>query len=270
MNARRFVLVLGVAVAACAEFPAYTNQGRSAMLQTAPSVDVAAATAAAPRIYRLAVGDQIDIKFFYTPELNESLVIRPDGRISLQLIGELDAAGHPPSEVEQTIRRRYSGILKDPQATVIVRKYAPQRIYVAGEVQTQSALVTEGPITLMQAVAQSGGFKFNAERANVLVFRSNGLPESTVFVVDLEQQLRPEHVADVTCDPGSPCAASGAGELRFGDIALMPGDLVFVPQTRIGRLAQYMDENFNKIVPLYRNIGANLYYQLGKTVIAPP
>lgn len=214
--------------------------------------------------YRLSVGDQIEVKMFNNPELNELQAVRPDGRITMQLVGEMRAAGLTTAELEAQLKQRFTGIVRTPQPTVFVRKYVQQRVYVGGQVNTPLVVPVEGPITLMQAVFHAGGFRFNAEKRNVLVFRNNGLVDAMTLVVDLEQQLQPGYA---TCTPEPACRTDPAtGQLRNGDIALQPNDIVYVPQNSIGHLAQYMDENIGKIVPLFRNMGVNLYYQLNRTL----
>ena len=77
-----------------------------------------------PHNYRLQVGDQLDIKFFFNPELNEAVAVRPDGRISLQLVGELMAAGSTVEELKALLKQRYAKELKNPEITVILRSFS--------------------------------------------------------------------------------------------------------------------------------------------------
>jgi hypothetical protein len=74
--------------------------------------------------YRIQVGDQIDIKFFYNPELNEQVTVRPDGRIGLQLVGELTTAGMTAGELKGLLVNKYSEQLRDPEVAVIVRSFS--------------------------------------------------------------------------------------------------------------------------------------------------
>lgn len=260
---RRFALAALLPLAACMSAPPLPVADAPLMALRTAAPDATAASTASQG-YRLSVGDTIEIKLFYNPELNEQQVIRPDGRITMQLIGELQAAGLTSADLEALVRQRYTGILRTPVPAVFVRRYVPQKVYVGGHVNQPAAVPVEGPVTLMQAVFQVGGFKFNAEKRNVLVFRNNGLPDASVMVVNLDQQLTP---GSVVCEPLPQCAADPAtGVLRQGDVVLQPNDVVYVPQTSIGQLAQYMDENIGKIIPLFRNMGVNLYYQLNRNL----
>ena len=74
-----------------------------------------------PQDYQIQVGDQLDIKFFFNPELNESIPVRPDGRIALQLVGEIAVVGHTVEEIRDILIKNYSGQLKNPEIAVLLR-----------------------------------------------------------------------------------------------------------------------------------------------------
>jgi len=74
-----------------------------------------------PQDYQIQVGDQLDIKFFFNPELNETVLVRPDGRIALQLIGELPVVGNTVEQIRAILVKNYSGQLKNPEVAVLLR-----------------------------------------------------------------------------------------------------------------------------------------------------
>ncbi len=74
-----------------------------------------------PQDYQIQVGDQLDLKFFFNPELNETVLVRPDGRIALQLVGEIPVVGHTVSQIRGILIENYSGQLKNPEVAVILR-----------------------------------------------------------------------------------------------------------------------------------------------------
>src|SRR5256885_1422714 len=90
--------------------------------------------------YVLLPGDQIEVKFFYNPELSEQQPIRPDGRIALQLVGDVEAAGLTPEALRNALRERYARVLREPDVTVIVKEISGRRVYVGGEVGTPGLL----------------------------------------------------------------------------------------------------------------------------------
>ena len=192
--------------------------------------------------YQLQPGDVVDVKFYYNPDLNEQLVVGPDGKVALQIIGEVDTSGLSPAQLAKQLTRRYADTLRKPEATVILRKYALPRIYVAGEVINPSAqAIDSGRLTALQAIIQSGGFRKSAERQNVIILRQSGTLQPVFIKLDLQAQLEQTAVTD---------------------LPLKPYDIVFVPQKRIAEVAEFFDEYVSKIIPLYRNMGLSFNYDL--------
>src|SRR4030042_306695 len=105
----------------------------------------------------LGSGDTLDIKFFNNPELNENQAIRPDGKISLQLIGEVMANGKSPEELKEHLVKLYTPQLRKPDVTVIVRTLANRRVYVGGHVKTPGLLELRPQMTALEAIIQAGG-----------------------------------------------------------------------------------------------------------------
>ena len=96
-----------------------------------------------PVPYVIHPGDQLDIKFFYNPELNESVVVRPDGKISLQLIDEIQASGLQPSELDQklTAIAKQRGVTKSNLVREVIRHFLSED-ELASEARRQSLLVS--------------------------------------------------------------------------------------------------------------------------------
>jgi protein involved in polysaccharide export with SLBB domain len=178
---------------------------------------------------RLQPGDMLSIKFPYAPELNEEQAIRPDGKISLQLAGDVAAAGKTPDELRSQLLSVYSSTLKNPELTVIVRGFASHRVYVGGEVaQPKMVMIEGGRLTAMDAIMQAGGFlKRSAKMSTVVILRhANG--KRYMRTIDLKAALK-----DPTSDP----------------FYLQPYDIVFVPRTAIDKIDQWVDQYINDIVP---------------------
>lgn len=209
---------------------------------TGPSVTtVPPALAARPlqESYRIQPGDILDLKFFYNPELNETVMVRPDGRISLQLANEVTAAGVTPEELRKSLMERYGKEINRPEIAVLVRSFSMQRVYVDGEVARPGMLPLTGPVTLHQAVAAAGGFRETARRSDVIIIRQVG-GKPTPLKVNMDQVLLNE-------DPSQ-------------DVLLAPFDIVYVPRSAIAEV--------NKFVDLYirRNLPVGLGAGVGWTV----
>lgn len=174
-----------------------------------------------PFVYTIAPGDELDIKFFFNPELNETITVRPDGIISLQLIDEIQAAGLKPAELDQKLTDLYSKELRKPVLTVIVRSFTRQRIYVGGEVIRPGLIELPAGLTTLQAVFQSGGFRETADPAETLVIRKGEANQPIPIRIDLAAVMESE---------------------GGNDLQLQPDDIVFVPKSAIANANKFIDQ----------------------------
>jgi protein involved in polysaccharide export with SLBB domain len=189
-----------------------------------------------PRL-SLSPGDVLDIKFFYNPELNESQPVRVDGKISLQLIGEVMAQGKTPAELQEELTKLYGSQLRRPEATVIVRSLANQRVYVGGFVKNPGLIEMKTRMTALEAIIQAGGFDmWRAEITSVVIIRHKD-----------NQRYG--------------CALDFSGELQgkaTQPFYLEPLDIVYVPRTTISAVNLWIDQHINQLVP-----------KIGFTYLAP-
>jgi len=124
--------------------------------------------------YRLGPGDKLRIEVYKDPQLSQSVQVRPDGKITLPLIGDIEATGHTPIEMRDTIAKQLKEYITNPTVTVIVVEALASKIYVMGEVTHPGTMEMHGPTTILQALAMAGGFKEFANTKDVKVLRPNG------------------------------------------------------------------------------------------------
>lgn len=195
--------------------------------------------------YRLQSGDEIEIKVFEIPELADRVLIRPDGKVSVLLLDDVQAAGLTPAELDAVLTSGYSKFYLNPRVTIIVRAFSGQRVYVGGEVNEPGMLELSGKLSLLAAVLESGGFRTTAKRSSVILLRKGeGGPQ--IRRVNLEDML-----------------ARGAP-----DIELQPFDVVFVPRTFIAKANLFVQQYVRDLLPLATN--ANFTYILGQKVSLIP
>ena len=239
---KRATLTVGFALAilvatllsGCATNPAAQKVVPASQLETAqPS--------SAP--YIILPGDQLDIKFFYNPELNESVTVRPDGKISLQLVDEVQAAGLQPAELDAKLTEAYSQELKKPMVTVIVRSFKGQRIYVGGEVNQQREMELPAGMTVLQAVFNAGGFKETASPEDTILIRQGPNREPVPVRIDLKT------------------AMYGQGDAA--NLALLPNDIVYVPKSSIAEANKFVNQYIEKLI-LFRGFSAGATYQVNR------
>ena len=180
-------------------------------------------------VVKLAPGDVVEIKFFSIPELNESQAVRPDGKIALQLVGEVDVMGKTPAELREELMKLYVPHLKTPDVTVIVRQFLSRRIYVGGEVREPGSFDMPGQLSALEAIMQAGGFTNLARLGNVVIIRHRGGQRFGASI-----NFRHALAGDVT-----------------PQFLLEPLDIVFVPRTRISKVTQWIDQHINQLLPMF-------------------
>ncbi|HTL45318.1 MAG TPA: polysaccharide biosynthesis/export family protein [Vicinamibacterales bacterium] len=128
--------------------------------------------------YRLQPGDKIHIEVYHDQDLSPSLQIRPDGKITLPLLGDVPAAGRTSLELRDQIAKQLNEYIASPVVTVMVLETVPQVVYVMGEVNKPGTLsLVGGRLSILQALAMAGGFTDFANKKDIRVLRhgKNGM-----------------------------------------------------------------------------------------------
>ena len=184
--------------------------------------------------YRLQPGDLLRIKFLYHPELDIKIPIRPDGNITLQLGGDIHAAGLYTTELEQVIKERTSDRLRDPEISVIVAQLADRKVYVGGEVRLPGFVPYQAGMSPLQAIMDRGGFTDTARLDSVL--RLSGAENDFQGTrLDFTKPLSGEAPESVH---------------------LVAGDVLYVPRTFIGDVDSFVKHYIQGILPIEPRVGA--------------
>jgi len=178
--------------------------------------------------YYLRAGDSLNIKFFITPELNETVTIRPDGKISLQLIDDIKAEGLTSAELDKILTEEYEKHLNKALITVIVENTAGQKIYVAGEVYSPREIVMTGKLNALQAIFSSGGFKTDAKISDVVIISRGPENKPLARRINLKKALK--------------------GKLLENEYILKPFDIVYIPKTRLAKINDFTNHIYS-IIP---------------------
>jgi polysaccharide export outer membrane protein len=192
--------------------------------------------------YRLAIGDQVNIRFFYYPQYSVLTNVRPDGFITIPLMGEVRAEGMKPLELEMAIRERYTEVLAEPEVSVIVVDYAEQQIFVFGEVRSPGSIPFMGSMTIVDAIGHAGGFQVTAQMESVILMRRDTSGRYTGRKVDLEAMLESEE-----------------GE----NLYLFPRDVVYVPMSTIAKVDLFVEQFFRQLTPVWQ------WYIHGREAVDP-
>ena len=197
----------------------------------------------------LKEGDDLEFRYVYNPELNLSTRIRSDGKISLPLVGEVQAAGRLPGVFRDEVIQKYAKVIKTPDIALLVgptaakkvftdeafiflslSKPAEQTVFVGGEVAEPKVVRFEGQITTWQAIMQARGFTDKSDLSRVVILR-RGLYEKGEWIkTNLDVPLE--------------------GERFHNDIVLHPGDVVVVPKSGIAKWDLWVQQYIRDALPV--------------------
>lgn len=178
----------------------------------APSAAVAAAPAPAvdvPADYVIGPEDVLGVVFWRENELSGDVTVRPDGRITLPVLGELAAAGKRPADLKKEIATLATKYITDPNVTVMIRAINSRKAYVTGRVTHPGAFDLRGPVTVMQALAMAGGLTEYADARGITILRKVEGREDAVFHFNYRDVAKGRNLTQ--------------------NIVLKPGDTVVVP-----------------------------------------
>lgn len=197
-------------------------------------------------VYRLKIGDQLELRLPLNPELNEAVTVGPDGRISTTLATNIPAFGRSVDEVSADLSRAYAKELHNVKLALVLQSPAPSRVYVAGEVASPGELITSGPdLTLLQAIARAGGIKEDGKTGKVVIIRRGVGDKPSIFAANYGGLTDDLKATD--------------------DVRLAPFDIVFVPRTAIGEVYKA----YHQYVQQFIAINWGFAYQVGSvTTIA--
>lgn len=202
--------IIFVGTATCAQAQDAPAQEKKEQTQDPKGQPVSspAETVAADSLYRIGAQDVLRIDVWKEDQLTRTVPVRPDGKITLPLLNDVQAVGLTPMELAAVIRDELKKYITNPQVTVSVAEINSRRIYVNGEVNKSGAYQLLPRMTVLQALSGSGGFTAFARIKNIYVLRNeNGKPVKIPF--NYKQAI--------------------AGKNPEQNIELQPGDVVVVP-----------------------------------------
>ena len=186
--------------------------------------------------YRFFPGDEVEVSVPSAVELNKTVIVQPDGRVALPLIGPVMAADRTIGELEASITQAYSTQLLRPQAQVSIKATAPLKVFVGGEVGTPGAYDMAGDSDALRAIIQAGGFKTSAKRTSVVIIRRGPNGRAMLRTVDL---------------------LSGMTNGRTDLVPLRRFDVVYVPRSGVSEAGLFMQQYFRDLLPVSFSYAVN-------------
>lgn len=160
--------------------------------------------------YTIGAEDVLEVSVWKSPDLSTTIMVRPDGMISLPLIGDIMASSRTAKELKEEIEQKLSEYKQNPIVSIIVKEANSQAIFVTGEVARPGKYPLRSDTTIIQAITLAGGFTQWADKDKILVIRKSPMnPEGNRFTVRYSDIL--------------------SGKNMKANILLKPGDTVIVP-----------------------------------------
>ena len=177
--------------------------------------------------YVIADGDVLYISVWENDDLEQEVVVRPDGRISFPLVGDLVARGHTIVELDETLTGRLKEYIRAPEVSISIRKLGGSKVIILGEVGRPGVYAVSGSKTVLEAVALTGGFRPDAVVNSVVLIRG-GFENPQIQRLNLKRPLL-------------------RGRDLAQNVALKSEDIIFVPRTFIADLSRVMAQVLDPI-----------------------
>jgi polysaccharide export outer membrane protein len=182
--------------------------------------------------YRIGAADVLTIEVRGQPDLTKTVVVRPDGKITLVLLDDVFVQGLTAAEIDDKITRLYNEYIVNADVTVSVVGFNSQKVYVWGQVARQGDQPFDGEVTIVDALARAGGPNERAETKKVLLTRAGQVHQLDFYRIVIKGDPR-------------------------DDVYLQDGDIIFVPPTVFARVGMALDNIFYP----FRNLFAFLFLE---------
>jgi polysaccharide biosynthesis/export protein len=173
-------------------------------------------------LYRLRPSDVVEISFTVAPEFNQTLTVQPDGYVMLKDAGMVQVQGLNLTEFTEAVQKAYRGYLHDPQVAVLLKDFEHPYFIVGGEVGHPGKYELRSDTTVAEAVQIAGGLTQQAKHSQVVLFRRVNDDLVETRLLNLKKMLKQPSLKE--------------------DAHLQPGDLVFVPQNEISKIARFLSK----------------------------
>jgi polysaccharide export outer membrane protein len=176
--------------------------------------------------YLVSPGDVLEVFVWQQPDLTRDVIVRPDGRLSFPLVGDVDAAGLNLTQLDGIITQRLKAYVRFPDVSLAIKRFGGTKTIILGEVANPGIYIPTGDGRVLDVVAMAGGFKDNAVKDNVMLIRG-GMAQPQIAKLNLEQLL-----------------SRGSME---ENVRLQPNDIVFIPKRQINSILEFMDDFYPTI-----------------------
>ena len=162
-----------------------------------------------PPGYVIGPEDQLSVIFFHDKDMSADVIVRPDGKISLALLNDIQASGLTPEQLREKISDEAKRFIQNPNATVVVRQINSRKVFITGAVEKPGSYPLSGPTSVLQLIATAGGLKEYADGRKIVVIRNEAAGRSVAHNFNYKEVVGQRNMKQ--------------------NIDLLPGDTVVVP-----------------------------------------
>lgn len=162
-----------------------------------------------PAHYVIGPDDVLSVLFWRDKDMSCDVIVRPDGKISLPLVNDIQAGGLTPSELREVVNTEARRFVEDPSVTIVVKEIKSRKVFITGMIEKPGPYPLNGPTTIVQLISVAGGLKEFTDGKRILIMRTDKNGRQIAHVFNYRQVL--------------------AGKNLEQNIELQPGDTVVVP-----------------------------------------
>ncbi|MSR77317.1 MAG: hypothetical protein EXS63_03705 [Candidatus Omnitrophica bacterium] len=186
--------------------------------------------------YSLSVGDILGIEVWHNPDLTRRVSVRPDGRISLPLAGDLDVVGISLIQLREMIADKLKDYIRNPQVTIAIEGFGGRKFIMLGEISSPGVYRFQESITLIEAVALAGGFTKESHHGKIMIIRGDIRKQQQVKIITV----------------------NAANILQRGmlteNLTILPNDIIFLGKDFLGDYRAFMDDVINPSISNILNV----------------
>ncbi len=187
--------------------------------------------------YYVEIGDVLDIDVWRVADLSRSVPVRPDGRISMPVVGDLNVVGLTLVDVRQLLTEKFADYVWNPQVSISIRQFGGRKFIIMGEIGSPGVYRYQQDISLLEAIALAGGFNPDSKEGKIMVIRGDikKSPKVKMISANLQNLFRKGILSE--------------------NIAVMPNDIIYVGKDFLGDYQEILDDiispTFDSIIDFF-------------------
>jgi len=216
-----FLLSIGVVLGcAAAQTPPSSSEAAAPSSKDAAAPQAQTAFSTRNPRYILRPDDVFDVAFEFNPEFNQTVTVQPDGFVNLKPIGDVHVSGLTVPDLTTLLQTRYASIVHRPSVSIVLKDFEKPYFIADGQVAKPGKYDLRGDTTVVQAIAEAGGFLSTAKHSQVVLFRRVSDEWVQTKLINVKKMQNTRNLSE--------------------DVHLQPGDMLFIPKNTYSKLDTFI------------------------------